>query len=238
MTVLTALRTAATAIIATDLLAKKDSKVLTIIGTGAQSEFQTLAHKLVRNITTVKYYDTDPLAMKKYANNMQNAGLELIPCNSAEEAVSGSDIVVVCTACKANVDVVLNDWVKPGMHINGLGGDCPGKTELELPILFRSKVVVEYLPQSMIEGEIQKLTQEQVTQVVHGELWELINGTKAGRTNDTEVTVFDSVGFALEDYSVLRLIYALAKKYEVGTDMDLIPDLADPKDLFSTIKPN
>lgn len=236
MTVLTAFRTAATAIIASDLLAKKDSQILAIIGTGAQSEFQTLAHKLIRNIKEVRYFDIDPAAMVKYAENLKDAGLDLVACNNAESAVKGADIVVVCTACKGHYNVVLNDWLSPGMHINGLGGDCPGKTELEYEILFRSKLVVEYLPQSLIEGEIQRLTKEQADKVVYGELWELITNKKPGRVDDIEVTVFDSVGFAVEDFSVLRLVYELARKYGLGKDLNFIPPIADPKNLIKVVE--
>ncbi len=235
MTILTALRTAATAIIAGDLLSRKNSSVIAIVGTGAQSEFQVRAHCLIRDIKEVRYYDNDLLAMKKFANNMESFGLKLIACNNAQEAVQGSDIIVVCTACKGHVNVIQNDWVVPGMYISGLGGDCPGKTELDVNILFRSKVVVEYKPQSIIEGEIQLLSPTDIDKIVHGELWELITKQKAGRISDDEITVFDSVGFALEDYSVLRLTYALATKYGIGCDMDLIPQITDPKNLISSL---
>ncbi|MCE2706909.1 MAG: ornithine cyclodeaminase [Proteobacteria bacterium] len=235
MTTLTAFRTAATTIIATDLLSKKNSSILSILGTGAQSEFQVLAHTLVRNIKSVRYYDVDTNAMEKFAYNLRNSGLDLIACKNAEEAVIGGDIIVVCTACKGHYNVVLNKWLSPGMHINGLGGDCPGKTELELDILFNSKIVVEYLPQSLIEGEIQRLTKEQADKLVYGELWELITNKKPGRSNDNEITVFDSVGFAIEDYSVLRLVYELAQKYNLGQEMEFIPPIKDPKNLISVL---
>ncbi len=238
MTTLTAFRTAATAIIASDLLARKNSKVLAIIGTGAQSEFQVKAHKLIRNIEMVKYYDTDSQAMQKFAMNLQNSELNLIACNSAEEAVRDADIVIVCTACKGHVNVVLDKWLSSGVHINGLGGDCPGKTELELDILFRSKTVVEYKEQSLIEGEIQRLTSSQAEELVYAELWELISGKKSGRVNDDEITLFDSVGFALEDFSVLRLVYDLARKYNIGHELDLIPQIKDPKNLIEVLSLN
>ena len=235
MTTLTGFRTAATAIMATDYLARKDSSVLAIIGTGAQSEFQTLAHKLVRPIKTVRYFDTDPAAMDKFAKNLANSGLELIACKNAQEACQGADIITVCTACKLHAIVIENAWVKSGVHINGLGGDCPGKTELEKSILFRGKVVVEYTEQSMIEGDIQQLTPEEVKQVLHAELWELINGSKVGRESDNEVTIFDSVGFAVEDFSALRLTHDLAHKYGIGQNVDMVPPIQDPKNLISVL---
>jgi ornithine cyclodeaminase len=235
MTTLTGFRTAAATVIMSDLLARKDSKTLALIGTGAQSEFQALAHKLVCGIEEIRYYDTDPKAMHKFAKNMLSSGLKLEACTNAEEAVSGADIIVVCTACKGHVDVILDKWIKPGVHINGLGGDCPGKTEFELPILSRGKIVVEYTLQSAIEGEIQRLTPEQIKTMVYAEYWELIIGKKLGREHYDEVTIYDSVGFALEDYSVLRLVYDLSQKYNLGHDLDLIPPIADPKDLISVL---
>ncbi len=235
MTVLTALRTAAATVLATDYLARKDSKTMVLIGTGAQSEFQTIAHKLIRPIQIVRYFDTDPEAMKKYANNMKDVDLEFIACDSAKEACEGADIIVVCTACKLHAIVIENDWVKEGVHISGLGGDCPGKTELDMDILFRGKVVVEYKEQSMIEGEIQNLSPQEVDQVLHAEVWEILTGKKKGRENDKEITIYDSVGFAIEDFSALRLTLDLAEKYDIGSQMDMVPPIKDPKNLFSVL---
>lgn len=235
MTVLTALRTAATTAIATDLLSRKNSSTLAVIGTGAQSEFEVRAHCLVRDIKTVKYYDIDPKAMQKFAYNMQKSDLELVACSNVKQALQNADIIVVCTACKGHVNVLENKWVTSGMHINGLGGDCPGKTELEKDILSRSKIVVEFTPQSLIEGEIQRLSREEADNMVYAELWELITGVKPGRANSEEITVYDSVGFALEDYSVLRLINSLAKKYDLGQVMEFIPQITDPKNLISVL---
>lgn len=235
MTTLTGFRTAAMAIIMADILSRRNSTVIAMIGTGAQSEFQALAHKMIRNIEVVKYYDVDPQAMTKFAHNMQGCGIKLIAAKSAEDAVLDADIVIVCTACKGHVDVILDKWVKPGVHISGLGGDCPGKTELELAILYRSKIFVEYIPQCAIEGEIQRLSSAEIEQMVSGESWELITGKKPGRENDQEITIFDSVGFALEDYSTLRLVYDLIHKYNLGYDLGLIPKLTDPKNLISVL---
>lgn len=235
MTVLTAFRTAATAALATDLMASKDCKTMAIIGTGAQSEFQVMATKLVRDIQEVRYFDIDDKAMDKFERNMANSNIKLSRCGSAEEAVRGADIITVCTACKAHVDVIKNEWIKPGVHINALGGDTVGKTELQASILPRSRVVVEYFDQSFIEGEIQRLTEQDAKKLVHAELYELVNGLKIGRDNDTEITVFDSVGIALEDYSVLRLVYDLSSQYNIGEDQNLTPVLRDPKDLIKSL---
>jgi ornithine cyclodeaminase len=237
MTVLTALRTAATSAIATDYLARDKAQILALIGTGAQSEFQVLAHQLVRDIKQVRYFDVDSLAMRKFADNMANYAhdIDFVACADAKDAVTDADIIILCTACKGHVEVVKDAWLKPGVHINGLGGDCPGKTELEKAILLRSKTVVEYLPQSLIEGEIQLLSHDEATSLVHAELWQLITGAKVGRVTADEISVFDSVGFALEDFSVLRLVYELTNRYDIGRKLDFIPQLTDPKNLVSVL---
>lgn len=233
MTILTALRTAATTAIATDLMAREDAEVLAIIGTGVQSEFQVLATALVRDIKEVRYFDKDAKAMDKFAKNMANKSFKLTRCKDGEEAVLGADIITVCIAAKVHAKIIKNKWIKPGVHINGLGGDTVGKTELEKSILYRSKIFVEYFEQSFVEGEIQRLTKKEARKLVHAQLNELVNGVKRGRENDQEVTLYDSVGIALEDYSILRLTYDLAEKYKIGEEFNLVPKLSDPKDLIS-----
>lgn len=235
MTIHTALRTAAEAAIATDLMARKEASTLALIGTGAQSEFQVLGQKLVRDIKEVRYFDTDPKAMDKFESNVKDKTIKFVRCKNAKEAVLNSDIITTITACKANVDVIKNDWVKPGVHINAMGGDTVGKTELELSILSRCRIVVEYFDQSFVEGEIQRLSNTQAKELVYAELYEIVNGSKMGRKNDKEITLFDSVGIALEDYSALRLTFELVNKYNIGIDYNLTPMLKNPKNLISLI---
>ncbi|MDQ3075699.1 MAG: ornithine cyclodeaminase [bacterium] len=236
MTLLTALRTSATTALATDLMARMDSHVLAIIGTGAQSEFLVRAISLVRDITEVRYFDTDSLAMNKFEKNFSNPSFKLSRCNDAEEAVRGADIITTCTACKAHVDVIKNDWVHDGVHINGLGGDTIGKTELEFSILDRSKIVVEYFDQCIIEGEIQRYGEEIGREKVYAELNELVTGKKLGRSNEKEITLYDTVGIGLEDYSALCLTYELSKRYNIGLELNLTPAITNPKDLISLLK--
>ena len=124
--------------------------------------------------------------------------------------------------------------IAPGMHLNAVGGDCPGKTELHADILRRpdARVVVEFEPQSRIEGEIQQLPADfPVT-----ELAEVLAGRASGRATEREVTIFDSVGFALEDFSSLRYLMRIHQE-ERGSErqIDLIPDLEDPKNLFGLL---
>lgn len=236
MTLLTALRTAATTAIATDLMARKESKILAIVGTGAQSEFLVKALMLVRNIEEVRFYDIDPLAMNKFEENMLGSDLELVRCKDTEMAVLGADVIITCTACWQQALILKDSWVKSGVHINGVGGDSPGKTELERSILLRSRVVVEYFDQCVTEGEIQQLGREMAEKTLHAELYELINGSKVGREKPEEITLYDSVGVGLEDYSALKLIYNLSQKYNLGDELEMFPVIKDPKNLISMLK--
>ena len=236
MTLQTALRTAAMSAIATDYMARKNAQTLALIGTGAQSEFQVQGQILVRGIREVRYFDTDPKAMDKFEKNMQHLKLKLIRCESAQQAVLGADIITVCTACKSHVDVIKNEWITEGVHINALGGDTVGKTELELSIVPRCRTVVEYFDQCFIEGEIQRFSKLQAKKIVVAEIHELINRNVVGRINDKDITLFDSVGIALEDYSVLRTTYKLAQEYKTGEEKNFIPEIKDPKNLFSLIR--
>jgi len=235
MTLLTALRTAATSAVATELMSRKDSQVMAVIGTGAQSEFQVRTACLVRDIKQVRYFDIDEKAMDKFEQNMSKYSVQLIRCSSAEDAVSSADIVTVCTACKKHVDVIKSAWIKSGTHINALGGDTVGKTELELDLLYRSRIVVEYFEQSIIEGEIQRLNRDEAGAMIVGELHELMLGQRQARLSSSDITLFDSVGVAVEDLAALKLFYCLAKKYNVGKDLDFVPEITDPKDLISLV---
>jgi len=231
MTLLTGFRTAATSAMAAKHLAKADSQVLTLIGTGAQSEFQFLAYSFMFDLKEVRFFDTDPEAMRKFEQNMARFDIRLTPCKDAREAVEGADLITTCTADKKYQTVLTKDMISKDVFINGLGGDCPGKTEIEKELVESSTIVVEYLPQSRVEGEIQQLADDFVCTELH----EIVKGEKTLNVATDGTILYDSVGFALEDYSVLRLIYKLAKQHNIGSEMELIPELDDVKNLFSLL---
>lgn len=235
MTLLTGLRTAATSALGSKYLARKGSKKLAIIGCGAQSEFQVLAHHALFDLSEIRYFDIDTHAMQRFAKHMQNAGPQLIPKNDVRSAIDGADIIITATAAPGKQKVLEYGWLKEGQHVSGVGGDSPGKTELDPEILKHSKVVVEFFPQTIHEGEIQNLG-EQAKDFVYAELWEIIAGKKPGRVNDQEITLFDDVGFALEDFSTLRLCYKLAQEHHFGKPVALIPDkIKDCKNLYGLL---
>ncbi len=231
MTLLTALRTAATSSMAAKWLAPKGAQVMALIGNGAQSEFQALAFRAVCGISEVRLYDIDPAATKKCAANLAKTGLRVVPCTSAESAIEGAQIITTCTADKQYATILTDNMVGAGVHLNAIGGDCPGKTELAPGILSRASVFVEYPEQTRVEGEIQQMPADfPVT-----ELWKVITGQAAGRKSGAEVTLFDGVGFAIEDFAALR--YVLAKMQGTGLydELDMIADPDDPRDLFGML---
>lgn len=228
MTLLTALRTAATSAMVARRLARPDSRVMAMIGAGSQAEFQALAFRAVLGVDRLRVFDIDADATAKLVRNLAPRGFDITVCSSSAEAASGADIVTTCTADKTVARVLTDADVVPGMHINTIGGDCPGKTELDPAILDRGPVFVEYAPQTRIEGEIQNLDGDfPVT-----EFWEVLTGRSPGRTSAEEITVFDSVGFAIEDFSALRQLRAEVVGTDLFRDIDLVAAPDDPKDLF------
>jgi ornithine cyclodeaminase len=231
MTVLTALRTAATSALAASVLARPDSRSMALIGAGAQAEFQALAFKALLGITEVRVFDLDTAAIDKFERNMcSEGGLRVVRAPSIASELVGADIVTTATASKVRAAILTPEMIEPGVHINAIGGDCPGKTELHPDILRSARVFVEFAPQSRVEGEIQQLDAAfGVT-----ELWQVLAGREHGRLSSREATVFDSVGFAIEDFSALRYVRDLSAR-QPRSRLDLVPEATNPKDLFSLV---
>jgi ornithine cyclodeaminase len=231
MTILTALRTAATSAMVAKYLAPKGAHTMAMIGNGAQSEFQAFAFRALCGIEHVRLYDIDPAATQKAAANLAGTGLRVTPCKSAEAAMEGAQIITTCTADKQLATILTDNMVGSGVHINAIGGDCPGKTELHRDILLRSDIFVEYTPQTRIEGEIQQLPADHPVT----ELWQIITGQAPGRTNAKQITLFDGVGFAIEDFAALRYVHARVTGTSFVQELDMIADPDDPRDLYGML---
>ena len=231
LTLATALRTAAMSAVAAQALARPESKSMALIGNGAQSEFQALVFHYLLGIEELRLFDVDPQATAKLVRNLQHTPIKITLCTSIAQAARGADIVTTVTADKTKATILTPDLVEPGMHINGVGGDCPGKTELHPDVLRGASVFVQYEPQTRVEGDVQQMPPDFAVT----ELWQVLCGHAPGRSDERQVTVFDSVGFALEDYAALRWLRAQAEALGVGQSVSLVPELADPKDLFSLL---
>ena len=231
MTILTALRTAATSAMAAKYLMPRKSKMMAMIGNGAQSEFQALAFKAICGIDELRLYDIDGEATDRCMKNLTGFGINMVKCSSEQIAVEGADIITTVTADKQCATILTDNMVGSGVHINAIGGDCPGKTELHRDILLRSEIFVEYPPQTRIEGEIQQLDDDYPVT----ELWQVMTGKAEGRTNEKQITLFDSVGFAIEDFSALRYIRDQLEKTKQFQNLDMVADPDEPRDLFGMV---
>lgn len=231
MTILTALRTAAMSAVAAKYLAPEGADTMAVIGNGAQSEFQALAFKAILDIRRLRLYDIDPSASRRCARNLAGLGFDVTICATAQEAVEGAHIVTTATADKQNATILSDNMVGAGVHINAVGGDCPGKTELHRGILLRSDIFVEFPEQTRVEGEIQQLAADHPVT----ELWQVIAGKVAGRTGERQITLFDSVGFAIEDFSALRYVRDQLKATGLYQELDLLADPDEPRDLFGML---
>ncbi|MGA9277410.1 ornithine cyclodeaminase [Ilumatobacter sp.] len=239
MTLLTGLRTAATSAMAAKLLAPADATTMAMIGAGAQSEFQALAFRANLGINTLRIFDVDPAAMEKFERNATALGFDVTLCTGVEDAISGSQIITTCTADKKNATIVTDEMIRrthpetrtTGVHINAIGGDCPGKTELDIELVKRASVFVEYPEQTFIEGEIQSLPHDwPIT-----ELWQVLTGEATGRSSNAEITIFDSVGFAIEDFTALTFLNDRLTGTDYYDEIDLVAEPVDPKNLFGLL---
>ena len=231
MTILTALRTAATSAVAAKYLAPANARTMALIGNGAQAEFQALAFKALLGVDRLRLYDIDRAASVKCSRNLAGMGIDIVICASSEEAMLGAEIVTTVTADKQYATILTDNMIGPGIHINAVGGDCPGKTELHADILRRSDIFVEYPPQTRVEGEIQQLAPDHPVT----ELWQVLAGRAAGRSDPRQITLFDSVGFAIEDFSALRYVRGQLDATGLYDELDLLADPDEPRDLFGML---
>lgn len=232
MTLLTALRTGAVSALASRYLANQQSKRLAIIGCGAQSEFQVMSHVDLFPLEEVRCFDVNPKAMERFIHN-----LPTVPCratSSIQEAVEDADIIITVTNANRTYPVLRLSDVKLGAHINAMGGDSPGSSELDIELLKSAqRIVVEYLPQTIEEGEVQQLTASEREHVC--ELWEIIAGSRTARHSQNDITIFDGVGFAILDFSTLRLIWDLHQSYQFGLELSMVPAYKPDEGLFQQL---
>jgi alanine dehydrogenase len=190
---ITEMRTAAVSAVATKLLARTDSKVLTILGSGVQARSHLEALRLVREFTEVRAWS--PRNAQRFAREFQ-----LHATTTAEEAVRGADVIVVATS--ATTPVLLGEWVAPGAHINAVGATRPNWRELDDEVLQQATIYVEWREAAVKESGDVIAAEKEPT-----EIGEVIAGRQRGRQSTDQVTLFKSVGVAAEDVAAAELVY-------------------------------
>jgi len=225
-TYLTALRTGAASGAATDLLARGNARSVAVLGTGVQGRTQLQAVCTVRSIERVLVFDTRRGAAEKFRGEMVEAGppipRRIDVASTAKEAISQAD--VVCTATTSTTPVFLDSDVKPGTHINAIGSFTPQMQELPAETVARALLVVDSREAVWAEAGDLIIAKKRglITEAsVHAEIGEIVAGMKPGRSSDDQVTLFKSVGNAVQDVSVGARILEEAKKKGLGTVVEL-----------------
>lgn len=226
-TYLTGLRTGAIGAIAAKYLAKKNSKVISFIGAGVQAKMQLIAlSKIIPKIESIKVFDVRIEALASFSDFIEQCmpgKFSLNLTSSIREAVKDADIIVTTTPSRS--PIILNEWIREGVHFNCIGADAPGKQELDPAILKRAaKIVVDDIEQAIHAGEINVPISQGIIkrEDIYGELGEIVAGLKKGRENDWEITVFTSTGLAIQDAVVAALAYETAIKKGIGIPIKLV----------------
>jgi alanine dehydrogenase len=221
-TYITNMRTGAAGGIAAKYLARKDSKVIGMVGAGAQARTQLLALNEVFKIEEVRVGAKTIRECEKFAKDMEYLGLNILVKESIEDVVRGCDILVTTTP--VTQPIVRSEWISEGMHINAIGADAVGKEELDPEILKRAKVVVDDYEQACHYGELNVPISKGIfkREQVHAELGEVIVGKKVGRISDDEITIFDSTGLAVQDLATATLVYDRARKHGFLSEVELL----------------
>lgn len=222
-TLITAYRTGAAGGISAQVLARSNSSIAGVIGTGVQARMQIIALKEVLPITTIKVWGLSQEKMAMYKQEMESLlGVEVILCDNPKQAVVGSDVVLTTTPSKQKI--VMNEWIAPGTHLIAIGADMEGKQELDPEVFSRAKVVVDNPSECIKRGETQHAIEQKwiTASDIHAQIGEILLGVKSGRTNDDEITIFDATGMSIQDITTACMVYKSAMEKGIGNAISLI----------------
>jgi ornithine cyclodeaminase/alanine dehydrogenase-like protein (mu-crystallin family) len=218
----TEIRTAAVSAVATGLLARGDAAELAIIGTGVQARAHLLAIAAERPLTSVRVAGRDPAKARRFAEDMRGrTDAPVTACGSAAEAVAGAGIVV--TATSSAEPVLRREWLAPGAHINAVGACLPHTRELDTETMAAAALFTDRRESVLNEAGDYVLAQAEGAvgpDHIRAEIGELLTGAATGRSGDAEITVFESLGLAVEDLAAAALVYRKAAELDTGTWVD------------------
>ncbi|MEM7340342.1 MAG: ornithine cyclodeaminase family protein [Actinomycetota bacterium] len=235
-TLLTALRTGAASAIATDKLAPADASTLGVVGAGAQAVTQIHAISRIRPITRLLVCDADPEVAKSLPSRIGAVGIsvsvEILDVDELHLMLREADIICTCTSVDPNAGPVLpHGEHKPALHLNAVGADFPGKTELPAATLKAALVCPDVATQCLAEGEAQQLEADDLGP----ELPTLVRNAREYDGHRQQLTVFDSTGWAFEDLIVAELVLEHAARLGIGSYVDLVPEATDPYDPYALV---
>lgn len=219
----TNIRTGASGAVAAKYLARRDSRIVAMVGAGVQAKTQLIALKEVLDIEEVRVNDISAENAQRYAEEMsKQLGVKVKAVGDTGKAVEGVDVVVTTTPSRK--PILMNNWVSEGMHINAIGADAPGKQELDPNILTRAKIIVDDVEQAIHGGEVNvPLSEGDIARGdIYADLGEVVTGKKPGRTSREEITIFDSTGLAVQDIATDWVIYQKARETGKGIEVELL----------------
>ncbi len=215
---ITEARTAAVSAVSTDLLAREESSVLAIIGSGIQARSHVDALGRVRDLRTIRAWSRTPDRLEQFIREIEpRTSAQVVRCSSAREAVNGADVVVLATS--AREPVVLGDWIREGTHICAVGACRPSEREMDTALVARARLFVDSRAGALTEaGDVVMPMAEGAFEAGHilGELGEVLAGRIAGRRAAADVTIFKSLGMAVEDVAAAHLAYEKAAERGLG----------------------
>ena len=219
---LTYFRTSAAGAYAASLLARKNSSVMAIIGTGGLARMHVRATAAFFPLTTVNVYGDIPEMQAAFIGELsiEYPHLQFVSCTSAKSAVENADIVA--TATPSHEAIIEKEWIRPGTHINAFGCDMEGKQELDPSLFGVAKVVVDSPDECIRRGETQHSIKQGILtrEAIYAEIGEIALGQKPGRTDDQEITIFDSVGLSIQDISIAKMVYQKGLENHLGMELD------------------
>jgi ornithine cyclodeaminase/alanine dehydrogenase-like protein (mu-crystallin family) len=217
-TSVTAIRTAAVSALATRILAREDAGDLAIVGSGVEARTHLEAMLVVRKIRGIRVASKTPDRARAFAEReTKRRGIPVIPCASVREAVEGADLI--CSVTSSPEPVLLGEWLTPGAHVNAVGSSVAVARELDTAAVLRSRLFVDQRESALAEAGdvvIPLLAGAITAKHIVAELGELVTGEVKGRTSPTDVTVFKSVGLAIEDIAAAQHIYSKARGSGLG----------------------
>jgi len=220
-TTITNIRTAAASGAATRALAKKDAQELAILGSGTQASTHLAAMRAVRPIRRVRVWSRNPEHAKRFAEAQARGGVPVEPSVSAEEAVRGADII--CTTTASTQPVLMGRWLSPGAHINAIGASLPGYRELDSDAVSMGSLYTDRRESLHNEADDFRvpLKEGRINEGhLRGEIGQVLVESVPGRANDEEITIFKSLGIAVEDLAAAHHAYTKAKENGMGTWVD------------------
>lgn len=217
---ITEMRTAATSAAATQALARPDAGILAILGAGVQARSHLEALRLVRPLRQVRVWSRTPAGARRFADEMRRFEVPITVCAAADEAVRGAELIL--TATSATAPVLQGRWIAEGAHVNAVGAPRPDWRELDTEAVRRAQVFVDSRAGALSEaGDLLQPLQEGAIAETHirGEIGEVLAGRLAGRTDDRQITLFKSLGMAVEDVATAQYVYARAREKGMGQEI-------------------